>query len=179
MLQKSSLWRTAGLFFQRPTDEMYLIEISKLIDLAHTSVKKNLKILMKRDVIEERMEQRGSRKFPLYKAKINSKEYRKHKQIFNYALILESGLIEHLEETIMPRCIVLFGSYQKGEDTEMSDIDLFVEARGVSFDLSKFEKKLNRKIQLHFNERFDSYPKELRNNIINGIVLFGYLEALR
>ena len=48
------------------------------------------------------------------------------------------------------------------------------------FDLLQvhdLEEKLNRKIELHFNERFASYPKELKNNIINGVVLMGFLEG--
>ena len=44
-------------------------------------------------------------------------------------------------------------------------------------DLERFEKSLNRKISLHFSDNFNKLPKELRNNIINGVRLAGYLEA--
>ena len=79
-------------------------------------------------------------------------------------------------EKFNPNSIVLFGSYQKGEDTIKSDIDLFIESKEQNINLQEFETKLNRKIQLHFNESFEKYPKELKNNICNGIVLKGYLE---
>ena len=62
---------------------------------------------------------------------------------------------------------------------EGSDIDLFVECRKEEINLKRFEKKLGRKIELHFNENFLSYPKELKNNIINGMVLSGFLEGYR
>ena len=76
----------------------------------------------------------------------------------------------------MPQSIVVFGSYQKGEDTEDSDIDIFVEANEEKINLEKFEKLLNRKIQLHFNPNFKTYSKELKNNIANGWVFGGYLK---
>ena len=44
--------------------------------------------------------------------------------------------------------------------------------------LSKlFEKKLNRKINIFFSDNFNKLSKELRNNIINGIILKGYLKV--
>ena len=78
-----------------------------------------------------------------------------------------------------PKSIVLFGSYQRGEDIENSDIDLFIESKKEKLDINIFEKKLKRKIELHFKEDFTSYPKELKNNIINGIVLSGFLEGYK
>lgn len=44
-------------------------------------------------------------------------------------------------------------------------------------DLKHFEKKLKRKIELHFKENFTMHPTALKNNIINGIVLYGFLEG--
>ena len=61
----------------------------------------------------------------MYKANFNSLEFKKQKKIFNYQAIIESGLIEFLEDELMPKSIVLFGSFQKGDDVEDSDIDLF------------------------------------------------------
>ena len=60
-----------------------------------------------------------------------------------------------------------------------SKIDLFVECKKEELNLEKFEKKLGRKIELHFNEDFTLFPKELKNNIINGIVLSGFLEGYK
>ena len=179
MLQKSSMSKIVNLFFIYPNKEMYLTQISKYVKIAHTSVKNNLDILLNKGIITEKIDRKGKRNYPIYKANINSEIYKKYKKLLNYSQIIESGLIEFLEDSIMPRSIVLFGSYQKGEDIEDSDIDLFVESSAKKVDLSKFEKIFKRKIQIHFNENFNSYSKELKNNIINGVIISGYLEVIK
>ena len=179
MLQKSSMLRTAEIFFVNSTKKNYLMNISRNIGLAHTSVKKNLAELTKLGLIIEFIEKKGRRKFPLYKANIDNSLFKEYKMIYNLSSLLESGLIKFIEEKLMPKSIVIFGSYQRGEDTEESDIDLFVEGKEESLELHIFEKKLKRKIQLHFKEQFASYPKELKNNLINGIVLSGFLEGYK
>ncbi|MBU0979996.1 MAG: nucleotidyltransferase domain-containing protein [Nanoarchaeota archaeon] len=179
MLQKSSVWKTASVFFLNPTKKHYLKEISREISLAHTSVKNNIMDLIKEGIIKQEIEQRGSRRFPMYSADLRNPSYKKYKQVFNLMSIMESGLIEHIGDKLMPKAIVLFGSYRKGEDIEDSDIDLFVECREADIDLDGYRKKLRRQIQLHFNEDFHTYPKELRNNILNGVVLHGFLEGIR
>ena len=98
--------------------------------------------------------------------------------MFNLLELQNSNLVSYLQDSLMPKCIVLFGSYQRGEDVEYSDIDLFIESTEEKVDLSKFAKMLNRNIQIHFKDNFKKYPTELKNNIINGVVLEGYLEAL-
>lgn len=179
MLQKSSIDRTAEVFFVNPTKKHYLMDISRTVGLAHTSVKKNLDKLVKSGLITESIEKKGGRRFPLYQADLDNKTFKKHKTIYNISVILQSKLIEFIEEKLMPKSIVLFGSYPRGEDIEKSDIDLFVECKKEELDLKSFEKRLGRKIELHFNDNFDSYPKELKNNIVNGIVLSGFLEGYK
>lgn len=177
MLQECSLFMVAEVFFNEPTKTHYLIEISKKSKLAHTSVKGHLLTLKKLSIIKESFENKGKRKFPIYSANLESKEYNIYKNICNIILLRKSGLIDFLKYSLMPNAIVLFGSYARGEDTEDSDIDLFVECKKGELDLSRFEKILNRRIDIHFKDKFKEYQKELKNNIINGIVLEGYLEA--
>lgn len=179
MLQKSSMDRTAEVFFVNPTKKQYLMDISRTIGLAHTSVKKNLDKLVKMGLLIESVEQKGGRKFPLYLANLENKTFKRYKIIYNISSVLQSKLIEFIEEKLMPKSIVLFGSYQRGEDIEKSDIDLFVECKKEEVDMSLFEKKLGRKIELHFNDNFNSYSKELKNNVINGVVLSGFLEGYK
>ena len=174
MLQKSNILEP---FFQEPTKQHYLMEISRKAKLAHTSVKKRLKQLMKEGLITEIIEQKGKRKFPIYLANINSPEFKEKKKQYNLQKIIDSGIIKYLEEKLTPKSMVLFGSYQRGEDIEGSDIDLFIECKQEKTDLKQHEAKLKRKIQLHFKENFKTYPAELKNNIINGTIIKGYLEA--
>ena len=171
--------RTAEVFFINPDKIHYLMDISRKIGIAHTSVKSNLVKLIKLGLIEEVKEKKGTRIFPVYMAKKEDKSFRKYKKMHNLSFLLESKLIEFIEEKLAPKCIVLFGSYSRGEDTENSDIDIFVECKKEELNVKSFEKNLGRKIELHFSESFASYPKELKNNIINGIVLTGFLEGYK
>lgn len=177
MLQKCSIFRVAGIFFQEPTREHGLLEVCRKTSLAHTSVKNHLKTLKSMGIISEHLEKKGSRSYPIYKAEQATNDFRYHKRIHNLSELLESGLVKFLKDRLNPKSIVLFGSYQRGEDTEDSDIDIFLETEKTEINLLKFEKTLKRKIQLHFKENFKGYPIDLKNSIINGTTLEGYLEA--
>ena len=179
MLQKSSILKTLEIFFINPTRGYCLMDISKNINLAHTSVKKNLNQLIDSNLIIKTIEKKGKRNFPIYKANITNKSFKKQKILYNLSALTNSKLIEFIEDSLMPKSIVLFGSYRRGEDTASSDIDLFIQCKPSTLNLTKFEKILNRKIQLHFQEKFSNYPIELKNNIINGIVIHGFLEVYK
>jgi len=179
MLQECSIINVCKVFFEEPTKSHYLIEISRKLKLAHTSVKKHLGNLKSRGIIIENIEKKGKRKFPIYKANLENKEYKKYKKLYNIYALEDSGIINYLNDKLMPRSIILFGSYSRGEDIENSDIDLYLECKKQDVNLIKFEKILKRKIQLQFKENFNDYPKELKNNIANGIILKGYLEVFR
>ncbi len=177
MLQKSSIEKIMGVFCRFPTREHTLKDISTKAKIAHTSAKQILKKLATAGLIQKKIEHKGKRKFPLYEANKRSKVFIQYKKRDNIRSIMESGIIVYIEEKLMPACVVLFGSYQRGEDTEESDIDLFVESKQKEISLKQFEKKLGKKIELHFKEHFTSYPRELKNNIINGTILQGFLEG--
>lgn len=169
----------ARVFFDEPSKDHYLKEISRKADLSHTSVKKHLESLKEDSIIRKEEEKRGQRIYPIYKAKGDGEDFRKAKKIDMIHRLENSGLLEELEEVLSPDCIVLFGSTSRGEDIEESDIDLFVQGKEKEIKLSKYEKKLNRDIELHLNPDFTSYPEELKTNIANGIVLRGFLEVFK
>lgn len=177
MIQKSSMATTLTLFYDNPTTKFSLASISQKTKLAHTSTKNNLINLIKKNIITKIIEKKGKRNFPEYIANRNEKLFILTKKVQNLNNLLNSGLISHIEEQIFPKSIVLFGSYSRGEDIETSDIDIYIEAPKTELNLKPFEKKLTRKIELHFQPNFKEYPNELKNNIINGSILQGYLEA--
>lgn len=85
-------------------------------------------------------------------------------------------LVLFLESKLHSDSIVLFGSLSKLEVTGESDVDIAVfgeSKKGV--DLSRFEKRLGREIQVFVFESLVKVDKELRNNILNGYLLGGYL----
>jgi len=176
MLQNCSLTKVASVFFREPTTPHYLKEISEKSKLAHTSVINYLALLKTKNIISLKLEKKGKRTFPIYVANIENASYRRYKIVYNLSVLLESGVIDVIKDAVMPKSIILFGSYLRGEDIEDSDIDLFVEAKERQLDLKKYKKKLNRKIQLHFKQDINAYPAELKNNIINGLPLYGAIE---
>lgn len=165
ILQKCSLWNVAAIFFVEPTKVHYIKEISRKINLAHTSVKVHINTLLKEDLIEETK----TEIFKGYKAKRDSPEFIFYKKISNLISIKLSGIIESLKEHY-PKLIILFGSYDKGEDIETSDIDIFVDSKKIKINTEKFEKSLKRNIHIIFKDETD---KSLMGSINQGIVLFG------
>ncbi len=88
-----------------------------------------------------------------------------------------SGLSDCLENELPGATIFLFGSYSRGEDTNASDIDIAVIGRKDKIiDFSKYEKILNRKINVNFYESWKTIDRHLKNNILNGIILHGGVE---
>ena len=173
MIQNYNTYKILRVFFDCPTKKFQLREISRLTNLGMPSVINHVKKLEKEDFIKkisggvyDSYMSNRTEKFNFYKR--------------NDVLIRlqESSLIEFLVDELMPDVIVLFGSASRGEDVEESDIDLFLLAEEKDVNLRKFEEKLKRKINLHFEEKISDLPKELLNNIINGIVLYGYLKVV-
>ena len=72
-----------------------------------------------------------------------------------------------LHKQVLFRKIVLFGSIAKAENTLNSDVDLYVDVERKSLDAAKIEKKLKRKIQLHFRDSMKN--PHLKKNIEKGI----------
>lgn len=174
MLQKCSLWNVASAFFKDPEKEFELMELSRTIKLAHTSVKKHLETLCKLNIILKKPVSFGRKSNVCYHANRNHEAFLHYKKIYNLEVIHNSGIIEKIVTTCQPNAIVLFGSFQKGEDTIKSDIDIFVESKPESISLKKIA---DRSIEIHFKRNFNEFPKELKANIANGIVLHGFLEV--
>jgi predicted nucleotidyltransferase len=177
MLQKCNLWNVGAVFFDDPKKEFELMEISRKIGLAHTSVKNHLLTLIEMNIIIKGNVKFGNKSNPCYFANKRHPLFMHYKKIYNLECLYNSGIIEYIKNKCQPNCIVLFGSFQRGEDTQDSDIDIFVECSEINLNLKKYENKLNRKLEIHFKNNFKEYPNELKNNLVNGIVLSGFLEG--
>lgn len=82
----------------------------------------------------------------------------------------KSGFIEYLENNLITPVIILYGSLSKAETKADSDIDIAVfTVSRRNLDLTKYEKKLKRDIQLFiYKSRNDVKNKKMLNNILNG-----------
>ena len=172
MIQYCNIYKILSLFFKQPTRKFHKREISRILKLGLPSVSAYLNVLEKDGLIKRS-------KGGIYETYSGSGDgiFRVRKLAYNITMMHDSGLVEFLAKEFTPDCVVLFGSASRGEDIENSDLDIFMVSGKKDVNLTSFEKELGRKISLHTTDHFSSLPKELRNNIVNGIKLYGYLEA--
>jgi len=173
MIQKYSRYSVLEVFFKEPRRVFHIREISRMAKLSQPPVRLHLKALARDSLILKSSE--GI--YGGYKANRDNDLFRLLKKQNTVLLLNESGCIKLISEKTMPQAIMLFGSAAKGEDIEQSDIDIFVEGEEEHINLEKFEKLLNRKINMLFEEDFKKLSRELKSNIVNGIRLYGFLKA--
>ncbi|MBS3138717.1 nucleotidyltransferase domain-containing protein [Candidatus Woesearchaeota archaeon] len=174
MIQKWSRYQVLQQFFDFPKKAFLIRELSRNTKLAATAIRIHLKALLKEGLIAKEV----GGLYHSFKAQIDSPLYKTLKWQNLVLRLQQSGLLVSLEKSLYPTCVLLFGSASRGEDTEMSDIDIFVQAKLQKIDMNKFEKELNRKINILFESNLNILGPELLNNLSNGIVLYGYLKVL-
>lgn len=166
-------------FFEDPSRKFSIRKLSRILKINHTTVRQYLNKLAKEGFLSSKKE--GVYSFYqliLSKKTLNLKIY------YNLEKLRNSNLIEDLEKTYDLPIIVLFGSYALARDDISSDIDIcLISNVNKEFQIEKYEKSLNRKVNLHrynkdsWNKAKKSNPN-LVNNICNGIVLSGELVIL-
>ena len=172
MIEKYSRYRILQEFFDFPRKNFQIREISRKTEISQPSVINHLKELVKEGLIIK--EKIGI--YPTYKANRENEFFKTYKKADLILRINQAGLVDYIQDSCLPNSILLFGSASKGEDIEESDIDLFIQSLEKKLKLEKYEKLLNRKISLFFEENFSKLNPELKNNIINGTIIKGYLK---
>jgi len=148
--------------------------IAKFLGFSPTAVSKALVKLEKQGIVK--IKKPGEMNLVFVELSRN-KDILNLKRCENLRLIYECGLSDFLEEKFPGTTIILFGSYSRGEDTIDSDIDIaIIESKDKNINLDKFEKILKREIRINFYENWKEINKNLKNNILNGIVLVGGIE---
>ncbi len=168
-----------GQFFEDPNRKFSIRELSRILEINHTTVRQYLNRLVEDGFLSVKKE--GVYSF--YRL-VLSRETLNLKLYHNLEKIRKSNLIQDLEKTYDLPAVVLFGSYASAMDDKTSDIDIcLISNVEKEFNSEKYEKKLNRNISLHrFNkeswEKAKKTNPNLINNICNGIVLSGELAVL-
>ncbi len=171
-----------GFFIEEPGREFHVRQLSKLLKKSPTTISKYLKEFEKKGFLRSE----SKLNHLLFKACTENKKFKKLKLNYNFDILENSGLIDHIIKKFNhPEAIVLFGSFAKAENILKSDIDLLIISPSKKeLKLEKFEKKLRHKIQLfvHSKEEIKKMKdknKELLNSWINGIVLYGFFEVFK
>jgi predicted nucleotidyltransferase len=173
MLQNYNTYRILQLFFDQPTKLFQLRELSRLADIGLPSVINHVKKLEKYGFV--RKEKKNI--YESYVANKDNDRYRLYKKNDLTLRLNESGFVKYVTDSIMPNAVIIFGSASRGEDIETSDIDIFILSKEEKLDFKKFESILKRRINIYFETDIKNLSKELLNNIINGIKIYGYVKV--
>ncbi|MBU0906712.1 MAG: nucleotidyltransferase domain-containing protein [Nanoarchaeota archaeon] len=174
MLQKYNRYKLLKVFLNNPTESFRLRELSRIAELAPISIQNYLKEFEKEKLIKSYVK----RTIPFYQSQRENPDFIFYQKLSTLYELHSSGLIDYLWDETAPKAIILYGSHAKGEATENSDIDLFIIGKEKRPSLAKFQKILDKEIHLVFDPNPEKIPKELKNNLVNGIVLKGYFEAV-
>lgn len=169
---KNNPYRILEMFIEFPSEDFSVRGIARKLKLNHATVLRYVSDLLRLGLIKKKEETL----YPTYYANTENSKYRLYKKNHIVFEINESGLVNFVQKQTLASSIILFGSCAKGVFTEKSDIDIFVESEEQRLDIRKYEKTLNRRINLLFEPKINHLSKELRNNLINGIVLYGFIK---
>ncbi|MBI4154300.1 nucleotidyltransferase domain-containing protein [Candidatus Woesearchaeota archaeon] len=148
-------------------------EIAGLLNVSPTGVAKSARRLLEKGLVK--VEKTKTINFISFNR--DRQEAIELKRVENLKGVYVSGLSGCLEEQLAGSTIILFGSYSRGEDVKNSDIDIAVIGRmDKMLELEKYEKVLNRRINVNFYGSWGEIHKHLKNNILSGIVLHGSVE---
>ena len=163
------------LLFIKTGESLNQRAIARALKVSPPAVMKSLPKLEKESLIKL-IQDKDSKRWSI---ELNQDNYKvmQLKRVDNLKLIYESGLADYLEKEFAGATIILFGSYSRGEDTNRSDIDIAIIGRKDKLiNLETFESFLERKINLNFYDSFKEIHKNLKENLLNGIILFGGVE---
>ena len=174
-LDKCLVW-----FYAYPRTKIGLTDLSKYINSSKTATKQVAESLaqiqfLNKDVIGKAWLLSANQKHPYFIIK---------KIPYNLNIIYESGVLDAVYKLVpSPRAIILFGSYRWGSDVEDSDIDIAVEIvdnhelQIVRLgEIEQLGYRKNVPVNLHIFSR-NKIDLNLFANIVNGIVLDGFMEA--
>ena len=164
-------------FFVNPTSKLRVRGIERILKLPLPSIIRYCKELEKESILITIKTSMVN----FYTANRGSEKYILEKKLYNIKKIYESGIVEYLKQELSNPAIVLFGSFSKGEDTEESDIDLYIETPSKKkINLERFENILRRNIQVFQHKSLNELSNHhLANNIVNGIILNNYMAVFK
>jgi len=164
------------LFYNEPTKHWHFSQIVKSAKVSERAASHWLNKLIKMKIIK-RHKPKG--KMPYFIANYSNQEYLIKKKLFAQEKLYRGGLLNYLSS--LGGTIVLFGSMTRGDWHKNSDIDIFIYGNKQKLNLSKFEKALNRDIQVFSYENRNDLKRvsrEMIKDILRGDIIKGDLDFL-
>ena len=175
MITKDNNLKIMGFFFKYPNKTFHIRELARLTNLSSTGIIKIIKRLKNERLIVSKKTKVLEEIKPDFEG-----NFLFMKRLYNLYSLNDSGLIDFIKNFYeFPKTIILFGSYSVGTDIEKSDIDIAIISNNKKIpELTKFENKLARKINLHIVD-LNKSSKEFLNSLANGVVLEGFVELIK
>ncbi|HLB69413.1 MAG TPA: nucleotidyltransferase domain-containing protein [Candidatus Methanoperedens sp.] len=158
-------------------EEIHARALAKRLDINHMTVMRNLKELVRENVLEFRKE--GRNKVYFLKKNMEARNYELISELYKLNKTLEKypelrKTIKNIQQNKEIGLAILFGSYAKGTANKNSDIDVFIETKDRN--LKKELELLNSRLSVKIGEYDRSSPliKEIEKNhiIIKGAEIF-------
>lgn len=158
----------------KSTESLNLRGIARELSVSPTAVAKSIGDLEKEGLIC--IEKSKTMNLTFVKLNIDNPKVSIFKRIENLKIIYEFNFPNFLKEHLPKSFIVLYGDYSKGVDNLNSIINIaIIGSENKNINIKEFENNFGRKINLEFYESLTGINKELRQSILNGIVIAGEL----
>ncbi len=157
-------------FFKDNYDRLGVREYAKLRKISPPTASTRLKKYHKEGLLRQEEE----RKYLLFSANPLNKTFIELSRAYHREYFERIGLTNALQKELINPLIIIFGSFAKAEINENSDVDIaiFSPSRKKP-DLSDFEKKLGRTMQVFVFKNKKQVNEDLLNSILNGFIISG------
>lgn len=171
MIQKTITQEVLEWFFEHPTTETGLRELSRKLNASLPSTSNAIKKLE----LEQLVITKSKRPIAKIIANRNNAYFKQLKRWHNLQRLYDSGLIDALKSAHpQSEAIICFGSYSSGDDDEKSDIDIAIFSPSKKeINVRAYETKLGKNIQII--GILPTTNENLKANIRNGVIMDGAL----
>jgi len=156
--------------FSRPEEYFYMRQLAEYIQMDPGNLNRTLKKMLAADILKQ--EPKGMEKY--YGINKEYPLYNEYKKIIFKTSGIQKKLEEILETIENINFAFIFGSYAKGQESNLSDIDLFIigeiDQDVLIRKISALEKELNREINYHIYSLNDFKTKFKKNSFLQNII---------
>lgn len=148
-------------FFDEPSREFSLFVVAQRVNVPAHALIEELDAYTIKGVLKSRVD----KVYKFYRANTASHLFRLLKVSALAQAVIESGLVEALEEGCDARAVFLVGKSAAGEDKKADAIQMMVIGKEKELDISKYEHILERAIKVNICSDTANNEKALMNGL--------------